>query len=120
MTVDASECQEAREWLAKNGSKSGFASNRFGPTEAARAFVEELYSSGAVFVMIPNDAIRDHGEEVSVMGGPYADAMVIELPPPGREKPYEIFEKEAGGEGYEGMTGEGSVIDGRFLCLWWD
>jgi hypothetical protein len=120
MTIDTSQCQEARAWLAKNGSESGFASNRFGPTEAARTFVEEVYSAGAAKVLIPNDAIRDDEEEVSEMGGPYADALVIELPASGREKLYSIFESEAAGEGYEEMTGAGSVIDGRFLYLWWD
>ena len=120
MTIETSKCQEARAWLAKNKSESGFASNRFGPTEAARAFVEDLYASGAVHVFIPNDAIRDDDDEVSEMGGPYADAMVVELPATGRERLYATFEKEAADEGYEEMTGEGSVIDGRFLYLWWD
>lgn len=120
MTTDAVKCQEARNWLAKNGSESGFASNRFGLTEEARMFVEELYAAGAVRVLIPNDAIRDEEEEVSATGGPYADALVIELPVENRETLYRIFEREAAGEGYEEMTGEGSVIDGRFLYLWWD
>lgn len=120
MTIDATKCQEARHWLAKNGSESGFASNRFGLTEDARMFVEELYAAGAVRVLIPNDAIRDDEEEVSKMGGPYADALVIELPDGNRETLYGIFERESAGEGHEDMTGESSVTDGRFLYLWWD
>jgi hypothetical protein len=111
---------EALAWLKSNGSKVGFAGNRFGSTREAIAFVEELYGAGAARVLVPDDAIRKHHAEVSEHGGPYADSLVIELPSGDRADLFEIYEHEAEAEGYGDMKGADSVIDGRYLFLWWD
>jgi len=111
---------EARDWLKKNKSGCALAGNRFRSTQEALAFVEELYSCGATRIFVPDDAIRDDEVEVRESGGPYADSLVIELPAGERKKIFEIFEREAEAEGYEDMTGPNSVIEGKYLYLWWD
>lgn len=111
---------EARDWLKTNKSDCCLAGNRFGSTQEALAFVEEVYAAGAARVFVPDDAISRDPAEIREHGGPYADSLVIELPVGDRKKIYEIYEREAEAEGYEDMTGEGCVIDGRFLYLWWD
>jgi len=120
MPLTSDSGPEAREWLKKNKSDSGLAGNRFGSTQEALAFVEEVYAAGAVRVFVPDDAIRDHEAEIGEHGGPYADSLVIELPTGDRKKIFEIFEREAEAEGYEDMTGSDSVIEGKYLYLWWD
>jgi hypothetical protein len=120
MTIDVHSSHEARKWLADNQSASGFATNRFQETENAREFVQSLYDAGAISVRIPFDAVRSDPKEIEEMGGPYADALFFELPDSGRESIYRIFEAEAEGEGYEGMLASESLIDGKFLYLWWD
>jgi hypothetical protein len=111
---------EARDWLKKNKSDCGLAGNRFASTQEALAFVEEVYAAGAAQVFVPDDAIRGHEAEIREHGGPYADSLVIELPAGDRTNIFKIFEREAQSEGNEDMTGEASVIDGKFLYLWWD
>jgi len=113
---------EALAWLRANRSKTaGLAGNRFESTSAAIGFVERLYQAGAQRVFIPQDSIRDDEREVRDSGGPYADSLVIELPsgPPSPEL-FRIFEAEAEAEGFGEMKGKDSVIDGRYLYLWWD
>jgi hypothetical protein len=118
--MTSSHGPEALEWLRNNRSAFAFAGNRFDSTQAAIAFVEEAYAAGARRVFIPDDAIRADPIEVGESGGPYADAVVIELPDTGREALYQLFEREAALEGYDEMKGDQSVIDGRYLYLWWD
>ena len=120
MPLTSNEGPEALAWLRANQSSSGFAGNRFSSTAAAIEFVSQLYAAGAARVFIPNDAIRSDPAEISESGGPYADALVIELPEMHREALYHLFESEAEQEGYEDMKGDASVIDGRYLYLWWD
>jgi len=110
----------ARDWLKKNQSACGLAGNRFGSTQEALEFVEDIYAAGAIRVFVPDDAIRDDEIEIRESGGPYADSLVIELSTGDRKKIFEIFEREAEAEGYEDMTGPGSVIEGKYLYLWWD
>jgi hypothetical protein len=71
-------------------------------------------------VFISQKAIRDDEIEIRESGGPYADAIVIELHVTDRERVFRIFEQEAEAEGYENLKGEQSVIDRRYLYLWWD
>lgn len=111
---------EARDWLQKNKSGSSLAANRFGSTIEALAFVEEVYAAGATRLFVPSDAIRDHEAYIRKHGGQYADSLVIELPAGDRKKIFKIFEREAEAEGYEDMTGPDSVIDEKYLYLWWD
>jgi hypothetical protein len=119
MPLTSTNGPEALEWLRNNKSASGFAGNRFDSTNAAIAFVQEVYAAGAKRVFIPDDAIRADAIELPECG-PYADAMVIELPDAGREAIYLLFEREAASEGCDDMRGNQSVIDGRYLYLWWD
>jgi hypothetical protein len=120
MPLTSSQGPEALGWLRSNKSPFAFAGNRFDSTQAAVAFVEQVYAAGARRVFIPDDAIRADPAELRKHGGPYADAMVIELPEKGREALYRLFEQEAASEGYDDMKGDQSVIDGRYLYLWWD
>ena len=120
MPLTSHDGPEALGWLKANQSKSGFAGNRFDSTIAAIDFVAQAYAAGATRVFIPDDAIRSDPAEIREIGGPYADALVIELPATHREGLYQIFEREAELEGYEDMKGDACVIDGKFLYLWWD
>jgi hypothetical protein len=52
MPLELRQGPEALEWLRKNKNISALASNRFGPTEEAVKFVEELYALGAEKVII--------------------------------------------------------------------
>lgn len=120
MPLMCSEGPEALAWLRANRSASAFAGNRFESTAAAIAFVETLYQAGATHILIPQDSIRDTEIELQESGGPYADSLVIELPSSPSRELFRLFEAEAKSEGYDDMKGEESVIDGRYLFLWWD
>jgi hypothetical protein len=120
MPLTCSDGPEALTWLRSNRSASALAGNRFESTAAAIAFVEALYQGGATRVFIPRDSIRDDEIELRESGGPYADSLVIELPPSPSRELFRLFEAEAEAEGYDDMKGEESVIDGRYLFLWWD
>jgi hypothetical protein len=120
MPLTCSDGPEALAWLRENRSASALAGNRFESTAAAIAFVETLYQAGATRVFIPQDSIRADEIELRESGGPYADSLVIELPPLPSPELFRLFEAEAEAEGYDDMKGEESVIDGRYLFLWWD
>lgn len=120
MPLTSNSGPEAREWLLSNKSAYCFAGNRFDSKTEAVAFVEQLYAAGAPRVFIPEDSISRNPAEIKEHGGPYADSLVIELPEEKRSDLFLIFEREAENEGYEEMKGEDSVIDGKFLYLWWD
>ncbi|REK12937.1 MAG: hypothetical protein DWQ37_09935 [Planctomycetota bacterium] len=100
---------EARRWLKGNESESALASNRFGPTDEALRFVNELYRAGATRVVVPSDAISDDGVER------YADALVVELPsnPDKRSRVLAICERELRRQGLD-------PDDGDQVYLWWD
>jgi SMI1 / KNR4 family (SUKH-1) len=66
---------EARGWLGRNRNAAALAVNHFGGTGSAQAFVEELYRLGATNVLVPENTIQKDD------GGPYSDALVVELPP---------------------------------------
>jgi hypothetical protein len=65
---------EARRWLRRNRNVAALAVNHFGGSNKAQEFVEELYRLGATKVLIPETSIQKDD------GGPYADALVVELP----------------------------------------
>ncbi|HJQ78798.1 MAG TPA: SMI1/KNR4 family protein [Lacipirellulaceae bacterium] len=65
---------EARRWLRASRNVAALAVNHFGGTENAREFVDELYRLGATKVLVPETSIQKDD------GGPYADALVVELP----------------------------------------
>ena len=111
---------EARSWLQANGQPAALASNRFDSTADALAFVEQLYTAGAQRVFIPGDSIRDDEIEMEA-GGPYADALVIELA--SSEAPallLELYFTEADHEGYDLRSEPPLIIEERYLYLWWD
>lgn len=103
---------EARRWLRNNESESPLASNRFGSTENAVKFVNELYRAGAVEVLVPDEAIEADEFEV------YADSLVVVLPqdPTKRRRVLGICGREAHREGFDLGEDDGS---GR-IFLWWD
>jgi hypothetical protein len=110
---------EALRWLKDNRNESALASNRFGPTENAVRFVQSLYNAGALRVVVPRANITDDEDTLKWEGGPYADAVVVELPKDStrREKVWSICAREIRREGFDpedGADDEGKVF------LWWD
>ncbi|MBU0975251.1 MAG: hypothetical protein ABIE03_05355 [Patescibacteria group bacterium] len=114
--MDNNTNPEAREWLKSNKNPSAFASNRFGSTGEALAFIEKLYELGAEKVLIDN--IFDEESRIEKEGGPYADSILIKMPndPVKRSSLYKVYNSEAVNEGFEEIEGEGS----NSLTLWWD
>ena len=109
---------EALSWLRENKNESALASNRFGETRNAVRFVEELYASGARLVIVPGESINSDDDFVSGEGGPYADALFVNLPDDEdkRRAVIAICQRELKREGFkleEGMSGEQ-------IYLWWD
>lgn len=72
---DVPPCAEAREWLQARRSPSALAANRFGSTENALTFVEQLYAAGASCVIVDHIMTRPHEQ-----GEPYADELIVVLP----------------------------------------
>jgi hypothetical protein len=77
----STERAEARGWLATNPSTSvsPFATGRFDTRQDAQAFVEHLYALGAQRVDVTHIQAEDW--RLKQEGGPYADALIITLPP---------------------------------------
>lgn len=116
-TVIRPEDPEAREWLAGNGHPMPLAANRFGEKEDAQAFVEELYAAGAVRVVVAAERIRDDEDELAE-GGPYADALRVQLPsePGPRAAVLALVNAEEEEEGFDPSEDEGQDV----AFLWWD
>jgi hypothetical protein len=109
---------EALGWLRENRNESALASNRFGETRHAVRFVEELYSSGARLVIVPDETINSESDIAQGEGGPYADALLVNLPADEdkRTAVIAICQRELKREGFkleEGMSGDQ-------IYLWWD
>jgi hypothetical protein len=109
---------EALAWLRENKNESALASNRFGETRHAVRFVEELYASGARLVIVPDDTINSDADTVGGEGGPYADALLVNLPADEdkRRAVIAICQRELKREGFkleEGMSNDQ-------IYLWWD
>src|SRR4051812_5287026 len=68
----------ARAWLDTNNNSFPLASNRFRTAADARAFVENLFRTGAAEVYVGNP--MEDPARVKEEGGPYADILVIVLP----------------------------------------
>jgi len=107
---------EARAWLQANANPSPFASNRFDTKEAAVAFVEALYASGADTVYVLN--VQQDSAWVAQEGGPYADALLLKLPRDraARARLYAINAVESRREGFDPEPDRGR----RYLYFWWD
>ena len=109
---------EALGWLRENRNESALASNRFGETRHAVRFVEELYSSGARLVIVPNESINSDDDFVTGEGGPYADALFVNLPDDEvkRKAVIAICQRELKREGFKLEEG----MSGGQIYLWWD
>jgi hypothetical protein len=110
-TIAFHEAVEARSWLPHSSNSSAFATNRFGTTAGALAFVESLYRSGATEVLV------DH-PRVDSTGAPYGDTLIVRCPEQTRSEVERFCEDE----------GPRDVPPGDFtmrrraddLVLWWD
>ena len=104
---------EARSWLRNNPNTSAFATNRFGDTERALAFVDALYAHGATEVLVDDPGVDSAGE-------PYADTLIV--------KCEEWSDAHHRVERFCEEEGPGRVPPGDFtmdwvgggLRLWWD
>lgn len=114
--MSRAERHEAREWLRNNANESAFASNRFGTTDAAAAFVEQLYALGAPIVHVTNIYREDW--RIQAEGGPYADMLIVQLPDDAtqRDSLFVLYEKEMKAEGFDAAYGDGQ----QEIILWWD
>jgi hypothetical protein len=63
---------EARLWLRSNPNPSALATNRFGATQNALAFVDRLYAAGAAEVLVDDPFVDGDGF-------PYADTLVVRV-----------------------------------------
>jgi hypothetical protein len=110
------EESEARSWLAENKNPSALASNRFGTTQKAAAFVDALYDAGAPRVKV--SGILSEPSRIQREGGPYADTLVVTLPgnPVGRIRLFWI----AGREAVRQMSLPVVDVGQSSITLWWD
>jgi len=108
---------EARAWLRENRNRTALATNRFGPTGAARAFVDELYCAGAEGVYVTS--IYDEPERVAAEGGPYADALIVNPPadPARRAGVVALCRAESEREGLDWTDDDDGDAP---VLLWWD
>ena len=108
----SSRSPEARTWLRGNPSPTALATNRFGTTEKALAFVDELYALGAAAVLIDEVFIDADGY-------PYADTLRVQLPEDHlARQQIERFCEEEGPTEVPGDFRMDALRDG--LRLWWD
>ena len=109
---------EALGWLRENKNESALASNRFGETRNAVRFVEQLYSTGARLVIVPEESINSDSDTMKGEGGPYADALLVHLPPDAdkRRAVIAICRKELKREGFKLEDG----MEDEQIYLWWD
>lgn len=111
---------EARQWLRTNRNPSALASNRFGRTQNAIQFVEELYAAGAVRVLVPQDYIHDESE-TGDESGPYADALVVQLDlDKDASELMRINNEETIREGFQEPWENDPLITTEWLFFWWD
>jgi hypothetical protein len=122
MPLSCSTGPEALEWLRDKAAPKGFALNRFPDKAEAARFVEQLYQLGATKVFVPDDAIRDYEKLRREVGGACADSLVVGLPsePERRKAVLEFCVQELRDEGLDDETPDDSVVDGRYIYLWWD
>jgi hypothetical protein len=107
---------EAAAWLRANWGETAFAANRFGATENALAFVNQLYEAGATQVCVDNEMMLPNHDWT-----PYADTLLVRMPeePHKRRALFELMEHT--GRPDEG-GGDWPLIDcGQpQVQLWWD
>ena len=113
---------EARQWLRQNQNASALASNRFGASEEAIKFVEEIYALGAEKVIIPQPCLRDDEQTLQYEEGPYADGLTVFLPKvsSARKALLERCYEEAENEGFGDENFNPDSYNEDFVFLWWD
>lgn len=106
----------AREWLSTNRNESALATNRFGATANAKAFVEDLFLLGAEAVFVGDPMEEQY--RIEKEGGPYADTLVVQLPDDlnKRRALFKVFSAEARREGFDSPNDIGQ----KQALLWWD
>ena len=104
---------EARSWLRTNRNPSALATNRFGNTERALAFVDALYARGATEVLVDDPGVDSSGE-------PYADTLVVKCEEwsSAHHRIEQFCEEEGPGDLPAGDFTMDRTSDG--LRLWWD
>jgi hypothetical protein len=115
-SLEAMDRHPALDWLRANRNPSALATNRFGSTENAIAFVKRLTAAGATSVYVAEPL--DEPERIEAEGGPYADTLIVELPDrqSDREALLQIIGDEARAQEAEPPQDRGQ----RFEVLWWD
>ena len=112
-SITGNPALEARLWLRSNPNPSALATNRFGTTQNALAFVDRLYAAGAAEVFVDDRVVDDDGF-------PYADTLVVRLwrPADARWVLEQLCEEEGPGNVPPGdLT---MHIAGDDIRLWWD
>jgi hypothetical protein len=112
LPAEYSQGPEALHWLRENESESALASNRFGETQNAVEFVQQLYKAGATRIIIPLASIQS--DEVEA----YADAVVVSLPSDSakRDRVWRLCAEELRRIGEH----PGDIPDEDLVLLWWD
>jgi hypothetical protein len=110
---------EAEHWLRANWSRSALATNRFGTTEAASRFVEQLYAAGATEIGVDNIMMLPNDDWT-----PYADTLIVRLPDDGAQR-RELFQfmKEVGRPDEDGPDSIEELLTDHgqsSVRLWWD
>jgi hypothetical protein len=106
---------DAASWLRASWSPSAFASNRFGTTANALAFVDQLHAAGATGVWIDNAMLLPNHDWT-----PYADTLIVTLPQETARRCalFELIEHV----GKPDEDGDDVLIDSgqTAVRLWWD
>jgi hypothetical protein len=107
---------DAAPWLRANWGESAFATNRFGSTENALAFVNQLHEAGARYVHIDNEMQLPNHDWT-----PYADTLLVGIPddPEKRRALFDVMEHT----GRPDQDGDDTaLVDGgqQEVRLWWD
>ena len=107
---------EAAAWLRANWGESAFATNRFGTTENALAFVKQLYDAGATRVCVDNEMMLPNHDWT-----PYADTLLVRMPEDAGQRAalFELMEHT----GRPDEDGDGQLLidcGQQEVRLWWD
>ncbi|SRR5258708_2181738 len=109
---------EAKNWLKNNKNSSPLASNRFISKKDVLEFIENLYSQGALKVLVTNILAEDW--RLQQEGGEYSNSLLIILPKPEeadkRRSLFEIFNQENKREGFANIKDNNEIS----IELWWD
>ena len=108
---------DAAPWLRANWSESAFASNRFGATANALAFVNQLHDAGASYVHVDNEEFLPEHDWT-----PYADTLLVGLPEDDAKRSALFALMRDVGRPDEDGNDDHLLIDSgqREARLWWD